>query len=439
MEKNGITAGRKRHFGLLKIFSAFFTLIFLNLPAFSKTLSRQEIKNLVVKADSEAFFTAQENGYTLLISGIESSLVQNDLAVLPAGVKLVSSKKEDFFDGDGDRGTRIQFWFTFTDIGIAKLPPLIAKIQNRTYYLPFEEVQIYENPNLISPILSIEFEDESKLSKDKKSGNLVYTSAAREKINYRVNIQYFLQIINYSWNLPRDSIFFETKRYEIAEKNAPRASLSKEFTPQKFPVAEFSWQPLKEGDYEIPQVFIESVSYNGSRKQLASPSVLFHITKEKTQKKNPENPISRLESDFDSAYKSAFAKSPQDMDSISSKRYTPTLEDCKKLAELRSKERKSLFSGAAAEKRREFEISLGIVSGENETKNPFSKFFGGKYAIFKGGKVSSVPEEKTAEKSGLTIPAGQRVKLSEKAGGWIFIENKDFSGWVKEDSVFIIK
>ncbi len=439
MEKNGISAGRKRHFGLLKIFSAVFTLIFLNLPIFSKTLSQQEIKNLVVKADSEIFFTAQENGYTILIPGIESSLVQNDLAILPAGVKLVSSKKEDFFDDDGDRGTRIQFWFTFTDVGIAKLPPLIAKIQNRTYYLPFEEVQIYENPNLISPLLSIEFEDKSKLSKDKKSGNLIYNSEAGEKINYRVNIQYFLQIINYSWNLPKDSIFLETKRYEIAEKNNSRASLSKEFTPQKFPVAEFSWQPLKEGDYELPKVFIEAVSYNGSRKQLAPPSVFVRVAKRKSNEKNPENPISSLKKNFDSAYKSAFAKSPQDMDSISAKRYTPTSEDCKKLAELRSKERKSLFSGAAAEKRREFEFSIGIVSGENEAKNPFSKFFGGKFAIFKGGKISPVPEEKTAEKNGFSVPAGQRVKISEKAGGWIFIENKDFSGWAKEDSVFIIK
>ena len=268
---------------------------------------------------------------------------------------------------------------------------------------------------------------------------MIYNSEAGEKINYRVNIQYFLQIINYSWTLPKDSIFLETKRYEIAEKNNSRASLSKEFTPQKFPVAEFSWQPLKEGDYELPKVFIEAVSYNGSRKQLAPPLVLVRVAKGKANEKNPENPISSLKKNFDSAYKSAFAKSPQDMDSISAKRYTPTSEDCKKLAELRSKERKSLFSSAAAEKRREFEFSIGIVSGENEAKNPFSKFFGGKFAIFKGGKISPVPEEKTAEKNGFTVSAGQRVKISEKAGGWIFIENKDFSGWAKEDSVFIIK
>ena len=439
MEKNGNLAGRKRQFGLLNTLSAFFMLAIFSLPGYSKTLSRQEIRNLVVKADSNVFFTAQENGYTLLISGIESSLVQSDISILPAGVKMISSKKEDFFDADGERSTRIQFWFTFTDVGTAKLPPLTAKIKNSTYYIPFEEVQIYENPNLISPLLSVEFEDKSKLSKDKKTGNLIFTAQAGTKINYQVNIQYFLQILNYSWRLPKDSIFIETKRYEIADKKNSRVTLNKEFTPEKFPVAEYSWQPLKEGDYELPQVFIEATSYNGSRKQLALPSILFHITKGKLKEKDSENSSSILKENFESAYRQAFSNSPQDMDSISTKRYTPSPEDCEKLAELRSKERKNVFSSANAKKRREFEMSIGIVSEENEPKNPFSKIFGGKYAIFKGGKISSVPEEKTAEKNGLKISAGRRVKISEKAGGWIFIEGRDFSGWVKEDSVFIIK
>lgn len=427
MEKNAVIAKRKQRFGLL-------ILIFAAIPLFAKNPPRSELENLVIKADSEIFFTASENGYTLLIPGIESSDVQTEFSTLPAGIKLVSSKKENFFSDEGERSTKIQFWFTFTDAGTAKLPPLTVKIKKRNYYLPFEEVPVYENPNLISPVLSVEFDDKTKLSKD-KNGNQIFTCSVGTEIKYKVLIQYFLQIINYSWILPKDSIFRETKRYEIAESSKNQEQnpsiLNKEFTPEKFSVAEYSWKPLKEGDYALPGVSIEAISYNGSRKQLSLPQILVRVTKnERKNNFDAEQEISRRNFPYNSAF------TETNHENFSAEKYVPTVEDCKKLAELRSKEIHSAFWSDAAEKRREFEKSIGIISNEDEPGIIFSKIFKKKYGIFAGGEVSSVPEEKASSHN---APPAQRVKITESAAGWIYIENKNFSGWVKQDKVFVIK
>lgn len=429
MGKNGIKRKRKQCFGLL-------ILIFTISPLFARAPLRSELKNLVVKADSEIFFTHAENGYTLLLPEIESSDVQTDLSSLPLGTKLVSSKKENFYDDEGAISTRIQFWFTFSDAGIAKLPPLIAKIKGRTYYFPFEEIKIYENPNLISPVLSVEFENPPKITKD-KNGTEIYNCVLGEEIRYKVEIQYFLQIINYSFVLPKDSIFEETKRAEITKSNVEESKIaSKEFTTEKFLVAEYSWKPLKEGNFELPSTFVEATSYNGSRKSLSLPQILFHV-----EKSNAEILSAKNDKKSSQIFRNAFS-APKNQDISTSLQYdglsqksvpAPTREDCKKLAELRSTEKHSFFSNQAAKKRREFEKSLGIESTENESKNPFSFK---KFGIFSGGNVSQIPEDKAPSHK---IPPAQRVKITENAAGWLYIENKDFSGWVRAENVFVIE
>lgn len=433
MEKNAVVAKRKQRSRLLEKSSAIFLLIFGGIPIFAKSPSRAELMNLVVKANSQIFFTMAENGYTLLIPGTESADVQTDISVLPPGTKLDSSKKEDFFDDEGGRATRIQFWFTFTDAGIAKLPPLTAKIKGKIYYLPFEEIPVYENPNLISPVLSVEFESSEQLSKD-KAGNLIYRCRAGEKIRYRISIQYFQQILNYSFVLPKDSIFEETKRYEIARPGKKSAGPNKEFTPEKFPVSEFSWEPLKEGEFEFPHISLEAVSYNGSRKQISLPQIFVSVEKSKKQEQNQKSDFPRISA----AMKNAFSEPKTQNGNSDSKKYSPTVQDCKTLALLRSKEKHSPFWSGAAEKRRDFERSIGIDSDEDENKNPAANIFGlgKKYGIFAGGKVSQVPEEKAPFRN---APAASRVRIAEKAAGWLYVESKDFSGWVKQENVFMIE
>lgn len=437
MEKNAVFTKRNKHIRLLGKNLPIFILILAAAPLFAKSPSREELKNLVVKADSEVFFTMAENGYTLLIPQIESSDVQTDISPLPLGTKLYSSKKEDFFDGEGNLSTRVQFWFTFTDAGRAKIPPLIAKIKGRTYYLPFEEVPIYENPNLISPLLSVDFMSSENPKKD-KAGNLTYRCKTGEEIRYRVSIQYFQQIISYSFALPKDSIFEETKRYKIANPEQNSLSPNRKFTSEKFPVAEFSWKPLTKGEFALPSVSIEAISYNGSRKTVSFPEIFVSVEESKSLTQNQsKSQISEFPK-MPGAIKNAFSAPRTKNEGKNAQAYSPTEQDCKTLALLRSKEKHSPFWSGAAEKRRDFERSIGIDSSEDEPKNPFLNILGlgKKYGIFKGGKIRQIPEEKASYTS---APAALRVAISENAGGWLYVESKDFSGWVKQETVFMIE
>lgn len=395
-----------------------------------EVLSPNQIKSLTVRPDSDIFFTARENGFTLRIPGIKPGDVQTDIGQLPAGIKLISSKKEEFFDQDNQRGTVFHLWFTFTDTGLSDLPPLILRIGNRTYYLPFQSVPVYENPNLIAPALSIEFANPENLHTDKKTGAVVYKAVTGQEILFTVNIQYFIMILSYRWQLPKDSIYMELKHYDTVKKDELNSDqpAKKEFTPQKYPVADFSWRPLKEGIFEMPPVFIEAISYNGARKQLSLPPVLVEVTKGRT------DPGKENKSTAPSGFESAFSKTNQAV--LSAVRYTPTVDDSRILAQLRSRERHDSLLGMVSKERKEFEKSIGLVEQEDEPHNFITRKFGKKCGIFAGGNISPVPEEKTMTHH---ATGGQHVYIIEEAAEWIYIENKDFSGWVKKTQVFEIK
>ncbi|MBQ0052205.1 MAG: hypothetical protein KBT11_09130 [Treponema sp.] len=396
----------------------------MNSQSWAKTPSAAELKSLVVVPEGN-LFTAQENCYVLKIPGIEGYQVQTDLPQLPLGVKFLSSKKEEYFDEESNRGTQVRLWFSFAETGLTKLPPLIAKIKGRTYYLPFENVVIYENPYLISPVLTVDFADSARLVTNKKTGEKIYRASVGEEIHYQVCLQYFTKVLNYSWNLPKDAIFTETKRHEI--------QVNKEFTPQKFPVADFVWKPLKEGKYELPPVQVEAVSYNGSRKQLSLPDYTVSVENGKTDR-SQKNDLFTLNQpkQFEQAFK---ADESQKTEAV--EKYIPTIEDCRKLAELRSRELHSSYWNTSAKSARiEFEKSIGIEGAEDETKSFLVGKFSRKCGIFTGGNVSPVPEAKVQVFS--AMPA-QRVRMLERAGEWIFIENKNFSGWVNSSQVIEIK
>ncbi len=429
MEKTSIKFSRKLCLGLL-------TFILSNIAVFALPPSPSQIRELVVTKDTEVFFTAQMNGFTLKIPGIEPSKVQTDLPLLPSGVKFVSSKKEEFIEQDSSlanqassvRGTVVHLWFTFTDTGNIKLPPLITRINNRTYYLPFEDVTVYENPNLIEPKLSVIFADESRIVTDKKTSQRTYRAKAGEEIRFRVYIQYFVQILSFSWELPKNSIFREERRWKIATIDSRNIQTQKtEFTPESFPVAEFVWKPLIEGNYDIPRIYAEAIAYNGSKKTVFVPDFPFLI--EAAPKKDAVQTSTDLQDDFSTA----FSKPIEENTALP--QYAPTQEDLRHLADLRTKERHSFFNGKIREERKNFELSIGLLPDENEKRFFLFKMVSPSYGIFAGGNVNTIPEEKSASHN---LTGGQRVKITEKAGEWYYIECKIFSGWVKSEQIFRI-
>ncbi len=445
-----------------------FFLLFLAVPCFAKPLSNSQIKALVIEPDAPQFFTAQENGYTVCFDGIDSASIQTDLNTLPPGVQFVSSKRFPHVNEEGEIGTMIQFWFSFTDVGPVKLPPLIVRINKRTFYLPFGDVTVYENPALISPVLEVDFGDDIKVTSSKNGVKTVKVRTG-EKLNFRLNIKYCVQIMAFNWTLPKDSIFTETKRYQIAEGNLRTT----EFSAESVPVADFEWNPLVAGTYSLPQLEIKALSYSGAQRTIYMPEYEIVVTgKAVTAQENPFIPAEKL-------YSSAWDQ--DDGDETVTERKIVSLADCHQIAKLRSAERHTFNVSSARKNRQSFEEGVGIPDAPKEhsisimwAEFAFSILIFGlmiiffivkrykasvaafiavlafslvtisdaidlnkEYGIFCGGEVWTVPEPHTSNTK--AVSPGVRVRVSGHAGEWYYVESSNISGWVPESSVLLIQ
>lgn len=475
MEKTSGKHQRKFFCGLLK--NCCFLLgvfLFFSQSLFAKEPSPAQIRALVVEPDSKTFFTAQENGYTLKIPEVEPSRVQTDLPQLPSGVQLVSSKREEYAETDGTRGTKVHLWFTFRDTGSVRMPPLITIVGYRTYYLSFGEVEVFENPAVISPAMEIHFE---KGVSELRPENSIRRFAAVEgdEIVFSVHLKYFVQIVKFSFEIPKNSIFKEVERYEITRE----LSSAKEFSSQSVPVATFLWRPLAEGVYSIPPITLVATSYNGSRRTIPVPEIQIKISRNNSLLKDENlNPFEKFH-DYQAVFKDAFSANfaPKNDEA----KIQITAEQCKTLAQLRSHERNAMPFSRVISERKNFEESLLLSSASGEKHRPMAILFlvwtfvlfamfavslifkhnklaavffsfallilifsvrefsqlSVHYGIFTGGTVSPVPE---AEFSASHIAeAGLRVKIIEEAGDYYYIESLAADGWVLKDSVFEIK
>lgn len=443
-------------------------LFFSVCGAFSREPTNAEIRSLTVKPDTENFFTAQENGYTLIIPGIEPARVQTDLPSLPPGVQFVSSKKDEYLSPEGERGTAVHLWFTFTDTGLVKMPPLIVQIGRRTFYLRFEKTIVYENPSVISPVMEIEFKQGVQ---EKKTNSQVkkYTAIVGEEIQFYLNLKYFVQIIQFSWELPENSIFKELERFEIERKD----NSANTFSPKASTIAKFSWKPLVPGVYTLPNINISAISYNGSRKIVPMPACEISVVDNKSANSDSSRNVVK------SVYEKAFNE--LELAPIEFESFDVTGDDCAKLANIRSVERHSFPWGSIKNERKNFELSLGISNSAEEDSEPifvvlvicfvlavgFSILFillkisklsitcvycsfvflvfsiwnmvglVPKYGIFAGGIISPVPEFNSDLKN--ELPAGIRIRIVEKAGDWALINYSDVTGWINTDLIYEIK
>ena len=463
MEKTSIK--QKRFFGCGLLVCLFFLA---GVPLEAKIPSSSYIRSLRVKSDTQSVFTARENGFTLEISDIEPALVQNDLPQLPDGVQLVSSKKEEFLQEDGGRGTRIHLWFTFRETGPVRLPPLILIAGKKTYYIPFENVNVFENPDLINPLAQIEFISGARVT-DRSEELIRVTATAGEKIFFDLNLKYFSQIISFNWKLPENSIFEELETSEYAGGKA----VGHTFSDISLPVAKFSWMPLVEGEYPLPEFSLTAIAYNGGQRSVKMPSVTVKVlpAKETTGQKKNSGENSQI-------FNSAFTRPGKESSGFSAKKIL--VQDCRELARLRTLEKNSLFAGKIREERKLLEKKFSIQNGEDEVKKPLVQLclvltlvlvvltaifiglrhtklsiiftvcsvfavvatvygvFGllGNWGIFAGGAISPVPEETTSAVQ--NIDGGLRVKILEKTRDYLYIESDEINGWVKKELVFEI-
>ena len=356
--------------------------------------SQENFHDLKVEARSEIFFTQIENCYVLKIPEVEPSKIQIELPELPFGTKFTSSKKEEFIDENNIRGTQISLWFTFSDSGLTSIPPLFVRILGEEHYFEFEPIFVYENPALVSPQLEINFENSKKLLNNKQNSQKFISVKKGEKIKFTISLRYGTQILAFNWKIPKDSLFSELERFDFA-KGKQKIN---EFTTESKKLATFEWQILKDGDFALPEISVETISFNGEKKQISLSSKIFiRVSDEKSQ----NNVISQNQNNI--ILQSAFAK----------------------IDENESREKNSELSRENFEK-----------IAKNSKRSIFDRIFSRKFAIFAGGEIFPVPEEKII---GQNFSGGQKVRIVEKTKNWTFIESEEFSGWTKNDNIFEIK
>jgi len=478
MEKSTTRRQQEKRFGYrllklpkgfaLKIFFAFLVLASLS-PCFAQTLSPSQISALKIRPQGENFFTNNDCQFTLQIPNVEpQDVMQERMPTLPEGISFVSSRRMDYLDENGRRGTQLEFWFLFRKTGNIKIPSARIRINSRFYNIEFESVTVYEDPKTIQPRVVVELISDGKVTST--LSNDAITSPVGKTISFIVYVQYAVQIRQFTWDLPKDALFTEVERYEITKG----VSRDKEFTPMKIPVAKFEYTPIKEGTFYLPNIRMVATAYNGGSLEMRMPYMKISVVKDSVI----NNEIAKEDDKNLFAY--AFTSEAKTVTKV--KETIVTADDCKKIAMLRSQERHRipLFNSVKKE-RIATEEALNIQSSGSEMCNfffyaaifvfviftllslvlwllrkrvraivftfmaaifAFASVFSviminQKYAIVKGGSISPVPEQ-TALSTMLVTP-GNRVRIMKETSDWYYVEyNKNF-GWINKDFTIVIE
>lgn len=470
------TANFRRIGSGLLIKFIFFTLLFaLGISVFAQSnvrVSWEYMKSLRVKSSQEFIFSASEGQFYLDIEGVTPENIYFSVERLPDSVSFVSSKKETLLanisEGREKNGTRIILWFKFSEAGNYKLPALYVKIgKYSTYSIPFEQVTVYMNPKTISPKVGIQFENESFVTKNRK-----VTVPLGDHIRFTVTLQYAVNMVNFRWALPENSIFQEVTRYPVTVDG----NIGTTFTPDIVPIVTFDWKPLEAGIYTFPQIIVTATGYNGNVIDLSPDEYKFTVKTMSAKKPDEEDSSVEETDEFEYAFYIPYIDNSDEVVQLIG------VENIQQMLEARQNERHGIpFFSSAREERKELEKSLGINEGVDEPSEPmfyillglslliivgaiilviFKKIhmavfvfviavfmsFGTTvhgirtftpYALFIGSEVSPIPEENAM--SGVTVQPGSRVKIAQRAGDWVYIGYNDTFGWVKEDSICLIR
>ena len=448
---------------------AFLLILFCCIP--SLLFAQKKNSNILKNPDGEEVHIIAEEGQNLitntpikllaLVQGIRPGQIEIESPQDMENVVFKSLRRTEDFSEEG--GTKIELTLSFKKRGVYELEPLIVRVKGRTQKLPFEKLVIKPNPMELTPNLVISFKSGEAVSSSSQGG-VIKSVRAGDKIYFRVNLQYAVQLVQYNWELPKNSIFTEQKEYEITEIK----TRDKVYSEELIPVADFEWIPLVEGKMEFPQFKLTATGYNGIKSNLVLPRFYINVLPARQTADKSESTY------FDEAFTLEAATEE------GSSEIVITAAECQRIADLRSRERHSLSFNITRE-RAEYEKSLKLPYEKKEfpvillvfaivlvlaagfflvvfiyRKMPLSYVFMGvmevcsivflifcivqssaRYGISKGCKIFSIPEVNAESKS--EIPAGNRISITEETGDWFYVELGENGGWCKKTEVIEIK
>ena len=352
-------------------------------------------------------------------------------------------------------GTKIEIWFLFTKTGTYTPKPLLIKIKNSRRQIQFDPVTIGINPKEQQPLCIIT---------SAQGNNKNLTVRAGEKLKFSVCLQYAVQLTQFNWEIPKDSLFLQTKTYEFTEIKQREKVVSNELIP----VSDFEWTPLIPGTVSFPRFTIQAIAYNGDKVTVRMPQITVKVLEAGKKTDSQEN----------SYFQAAFT-TDEILDEGNNVEEV-TREAAGLIAELRGKERHSVFGKARKLRivlerqynlpysQKEFKliwlyvssaflllIALWLIICIRKKKHGLDLLAGvalvlvlvaviycgvaagRKYGISTGCKVYSIPESTAAITSDL--PAGNRVQILSQTENWYQLRFGQTEGWCHKDEIFEIK
>ena len=357
--------------------------------------------------------------------------------------------------GGNGGGTKIEIWFSFSKTGTYIIPPLSMKIKNSRKQIAFMPVKIGINPKEQNPVCVIV--TDSGINKN-------ITVTAGQSVKFRVCLQYAVQLVQFNWELPKDSIFVQGKTYEFTEIKQREKVVSDELIP----VSDFEWTPLVTGTIDFPKFNIQAIAYNGDKVTVKLPAIKVNVVKARTKKSDNSS------SYFSKAFETDFENGGEELVLIL------TAQEAEYISELRSKERHSLF-GKARKERIAYEKMLGMPYSQKEFKIVWIYICAvitlalvvllviflrkkrsiinigigialvcmivlviycavcgkRKFAVSTGGQLCSIPEASASIKS--ELPVCNRVQVLDESGDWYLLRFGETEGWCTKESIIIIK
>ena len=421
---------------------------------FSQTLTNAMIRELrIAPAQGQQLAVNSDIKFEVIIPYTLPSQIDVSMPEEPENVQFKTLRKVEA--GGNGGGTKIEIWFSFSKTGTYVISPLVVKIKNSRRQIAFMPVKIGINPKEQDPVCVIV--TDSGINKN-------ITVAAGQSIKFRVCLQYAVQLVQFSWELPKDSLFVQGKTYEFTQIK----QREKVVTDDLIPVSDFEWTPLVTGTMDFPKFNIQAIAYNGDKVTVKIPAIKVNVVKARSKNSNETS------SYFSQAFESEYENGGEELVVVLSE------QEAQIIAELRSKERHSLF-GKARKERMEYERMLGLPYTQKEFKIAWIYICSviafalvalmiifvrkkrsiinigigialvcmlvlviycavcGKrtYAVSKGGQICSIPEASASIKS--ELPVCNRVQILDKSGDWYLLRFGETEGWCTSESIIIIR
>ena len=417
---------------------------------------------LEVIPQSESAIVGNQTIYILDLPDTDPSSVEFSTPELSEEASIALSKKSPYLYENGTTGTRIEFYVLFFQDGYFQLPNLQVKIDDLKYSIPFQPLQVFQNPATIQPELFCEFT---------KGVEGDFTATEGKAIEFTVFARFFHQVVSYSYDIPENALFRELETFPSVKAN----SAKREFSSNKVALARFEWIPLVSGETKLPAVKLSFTTYSGAKAELsldASKTIFVKKSEQKTESASKKE-------ETDSLF--AYAFTPTGDEDEESEIAEPVSTEIRVLSRLRDKERRSLPFSNTRNVRRQVESAMGLVPGEDEpyiavplmlwifalltlflavlflrkkrNAHAFSLFFAlvaliafavvftarqiVPYGVFTGGEVYTIPEK--SSKTSFYIHGGNRVRIMERTPGWLYIAFNNVEGWVPVEMVEPIK